>query len=216
MKDLIKISLLSILCGLLAVSCSWWGDSDEESEEQILSIAVKSPDADFSEYRTFCITDSIYYTDGEESKRVRTAVAEKFLNKVKEEFADCGYAYEEDATKADLIVDVSYIVSTTTSVFYDPYLWWDWAYWWDWYYYPYIDPFYPYYPFPAPVYYASYSAGMAIIDAVDVTDRKEKAPVVWHGIVRAVLDGNHRWEEISGAVEQCFDMLPPEEILVEE
>ncbi len=216
MKQIIKISIFSILCTALASSCSWWGDSDAEATEQILSVAVKSPSADFSKYLTFCITDSILYTTGDESVRTKNTVTEKFLKEIKGEFEDCGYAYEQDAAKADLIVDVSYIVSTTTSVFYDPYLWWDWGYWWDSYYYPFYDPFYPYYPFAAPVYYSSYSAGMVIIDVVDMTDKQEKTPIVWHGIMRALLDGEHKWEDIDNAVEQCFDMLPPVYIPIKE
>ncbi len=209
MKSLLRLSILSILCTMLAVSCSWWGDSDAESAEQVVSIAAKSPDADFSRYQTFCITDSILYTNGERSHRVKDNVAEKFLHKISSNFQHYGYTLTEEAAQADLIVDVSYIVSTTSAIFYDPYLWWDWAYWWDYYYYPYYDPFYPYYPFPAPVYYASYSAGMVIIDAVDMTAKKERTPIVWHGIVRAILDGEHTWSEVQTAVDQCFSMLPP-------
>ncbi len=209
MNNFIKISLLTFLCSVLAVSCSWWGDSSDESVEQVLSVAAKSPSADFTQYRTFCITDSILYTNGDKSNRVRNTVAERLLNKIRGEFEDCGYIYEENAKDVDLIVDVSYIISTTTTFIYDPYLWWDWSYWWDWYYYPCYYPFYPYYPFMAPVYYSSYSAGMVIIDAVDMTVLEERNPIVWHGVTRAILETNPVWEDVVKAVEQCFEMLPP-------
>lgn len=203
--------LIIPFCGLLlmaATSCSFFNNDYDQTEEQFVSLAYKSPDADFSGYRTYVITDDILYVNGDDQERISNDLTDNVIALVAGQMNSLGYTRVADETTApDLLVDLSYIVTTTTSIY--PGYWWDWDYWywWDWY-----TPIYPYYPYPMYPISTSYSAGSLIIEIVDMDQEytaNENVPIVWHGLVRGILGIEHTAQEREAAINQCFALIPP-------
>lgn len=205
-----KRYFILILLSVLALnSCDLYEDNNE-TLGQITSAVIKSPDADFSQYRTFAITDSVLFVNNKDSKRTKTEFSDLIVNCVSEEFETIGYKKITEGDP-DLIIDLTYFELRNTTVIFDPYYWWDWAWWWDYCpYYPY-DPFYPYYPYPMPSYYSSYTTGSLVIETVDMTrlEKEHAVPIVWHAVVRSILGASHSKAEIKEAVDECFTILPP-------
>ena len=174
---------------------------------QNVSIAQKAPDTDFSKFKTFTVNDPILYIDNEDKYRASNHFVETILANISDNFTSLGYTKATNPEEADLLVDLTYILSATT-VYYDPYYYWGWDYWWWWDgYFPY--PYYPYYPYPLPVEYISYYTGNLIIETVDMTHNGERFPIVWHALVRSLISGSNSKEEISSAIDECFTILPP-------
>ena len=194
----------------LSSSCSWFEDSQNSTYDDILSASIKSPDAKFSNYMTFAITDKVLFAYDEESKRESNPIGSSIINNVTKNMLDLGYTQIYDnSMKADLLVDISVLVSTHTTYYPGSYLWWDWNYWDPYWGY---DPFYPYYPYPLPTYSSSYTSGTIIIDVLSAKELKEKenkVPVIWHGYVRSILDVKHTESQRNAAIDKCFTMLPP-------
>lgn len=210
MKRKIKIIFAASVMVIALAGCSWWDNFDNETANEVLSVVYKSPEANFNDYQTFMITDSVLYVNEERNTRVSNTFTERLIENVTENFEACGYTKVTDR-QPDLIIDLSFIVSTFSSVYVDPFYYWGWDWWWD---YMWWDgyPFYPYYPYAIPTYYSSYSAYNIIIEAVDMTnaDNAEKVPVVWHAVVRSLVNGENASEqEIREAVHECFEMMPP-------
>ena len=53
----------------LSSSCSWFEDSQNSTYNDILSASIKSPDAKFSTYKTFAITDKVLFVYDDESRQ---------------------------------------------------------------------------------------------------------------------------------------------------
>lgn len=214
--------LFLFVTSLLVGSCSFWNDDYRETVDQFVSVAYKADNVDFTQYKTFAIADSILYVEGDKNVRQKNNLSEEVKAVVENEMTALGYKLfapgKGEFSTPDLIVDLAYIVNTTTVVY--PGYWWDWDYWWyyyDWYpydpffpYYPY-DPFYPYYPYPMYPMASSYSSGSLTIDIVDVKNMGDDSnpPIVWHGLVRSILNTTHTSSERAAAIGQCFDMVPP-------
>ena len=46
---------------------------------------------------------------------------------------------------------------------------------------------------------------------VDVTNvaSEQSVPVVWHGLVREILNGKHTQQELFASIDEVFEILPP-------
>ena len=206
MSQTLKLILTIVGISVLIQSCSLYQDNTETIIQNV-SIAQKAPDTDFSKFKTFTVTDSILYIDNEDKYRASNHFVETILANISDNFTSLGYTMATNPEEADLLVDLTYILSATT-VYYDPYYYWGWDYWWWWDgYFPY--PYYPYYPYPLPVEYISYYTGNLIIETVDMTHNGERFPIVWHALVRSLISGSNSKEEISSAIDECFTILPP-------
>ena len=218
-----KTFLFFLVTSLLVGSCSFFNDDYQETLDQFVSVAYRADDTDFSQYKTYVIADSILYVDGDKNVRKKNDLTNEVKSVVANQMNTLGYSPfipNDPTSRPDLIVDLSYIVTTTTTIY--PGYWWGWDYWYyyDWFYpyYPY-DPYYPYYPggfypyYPYPMYpvASSYSTGSLTIDIVDFKNyKKDTNPaIVWHGLVRSVLISTHSSEERAAAIKQCFEMMPP-------
>lgn len=204
MNKIVKFLLLSLSAVLFSQSCSLYND-DSETILQNVSIAQKSPIADFSQYHTYAITDSILYISDNEKHRTDNVFVQNILSGISSNMERLGYSKVESSQPSDLLIDVSYLLTATT-IYYDPYYYWGWDYWWWWdgYY-----PYYPYYPYPMPIEYTSYYTGNVIIAIVDMTNPDKSFPIVWHGVVRSLISGSNSVEDINNAIDECFTILPP-------
>ena len=218
-----KTFLFFLVTSPLVGSCSFFNDDYQETLDQFVSVAYRADETDFSQYKTYVIADSILYVDGDKNVRKKNDLTNEVKSVVADQMNTLGYSPfipNDPTSRPDLIVDLSYIVTTTTTIY--PGYWWGWDYWYyyDWFYpyYP-FDPYYPYYPggfypyYPYPMYpvASSYSTGSLTIDIVDFKNyKKDTNPaIVWHGLVRSVLISTHSSEERAAAIKQCFEMMPP-------
>ena len=205
-----KLFLLFIVAALSSTICTVFNEDYDETVEQFVSVAYRSADTDFSQFKTFVVADSILYVDSDKSVRKKNNLTEEVKSAVTSELTSLGYSVAAAGQAPDMIVDLAYLVSTTTTIY--PGYWWGWDYWWyyDWYY-PSYYPFYPYYPYPMYPVATSYSTGSLIIEIVDYANMSEGSnpPIVWHGLVRSILNSSHTSQERAQAIGQCFDMMPP-------
>ena len=202
----IKFIFSIIVASLLLGSCSLYNDNDETILQNV-SMALKSPNTDFSKLESFVITDSILFVTENKQYRESNQFVESLLEGITSNMIALGYTRTADKLEADMIVDVSYVVSQTV-IYYDPYIFWDWDYWWWDDMYPY-NPYYPYFPYPMPVMYDSYYTGNMAIDILDMTTGEQRVPVIWHGLVRNLISGSNSAEDMRNAIDECFTILPP-------
>lgn len=202
---IVKLSLLAFI-SVWVVSCSW-GDDWDETQDQILTIAYKSPEADFSQYRTFAVADSMTVVINGEKERVQNDESMKVYNQVVHNLTGLGYTQVSVSENPNLLADLSYIRSTNTTIY--PGYWSDWGWWWDTVGYPWY-PWSTYYPYPMPSIISTYITGTLIIELADVTKaREQNVPIVWHGVVRSILNGTHTEAQITDAINEVFTILPP-------
>lgn len=202
----IKLTLF-LLVGIIMVSCNW-GPGLDDTREQVLTVAYKSSEADFSAFKTYAITDSITVINNGVKKRVLDSQAEMILAQIEKNMNNLGYSMVDPKSNPNLLVDVAYIQQTNTSVF--PGYWNDWDWWWNDYFYPW-ESWQTYYPYHMPNIVSSYTTGSIIIDIADVTNiaKETNVPIVWHGLIRSILDYNHTQGEILAAISEVFTILPP-------
>ncbi len=203
---LVKLSIIAFL-SVWIVSCSWGPGNLDEIHDQILTIAYKSPEANFANYKTFAVSDSMSVVIDESKKRVKDEQSEKIYKLIVQNLTKLGYTEVEIPDTPDLLVDLGYIQSTKVTVY--PNYWSDWDWWWDYGKYPWY-PWQPYYPYPMPSIVSSYTTGSLIIDMADVTKVKDKTvPIVWHGIIRGILNEIYTEARLVKAVSEVFTILPP-------
>ena len=89
-----KIAKLTLLAfaSLWVASCSW-GDDLDQTHDQILTIAYKSPDANFSQYKTFAVADSMCVVVNGKKSRVQNAESMKIYSQVVHNHKGLGYTH---------------------------------------------------------------------------------------------------------------------------
>ncbi len=200
--------ILSLCAAILVASCSWGPSDLDETQEQILTVAYKSDTTNFSRFKTYAIVDSLSVVDNGKKYRVKSDTTDMIIAQVVENMNKNGYSWISTDEAADLIVDVSYIENTSTSLY--PGFWNDWDAWWYYYDYPWSG-WYPYYPFYMPTVVSSYTTGSIIVEIVDMVNvqRESSVPIVWHGLIRSILNYNPAEEEILLSINEVFTILPP-------
>ena len=144
--------------------------------------------------------------DGQK-KRVKNETSDAIFALIAQNMNKLGYTQVLPQQEPDALVDLGYIQSTRTSVY--PGYWSDWDWWWDYYYYPWY-PWHPYYPYPMPTVVTSYTTGTIIIEMADMNLVKEQTvPIVWHGVVRSILNDSHTTAQLTDAINEVFTILPP-------
>ena len=118
-----------------------------------------------------------------------------------------GYTQVDADGNPDLLVDLAYIQKANTYMY--PGYWNDWDWWWNYNYYPWFGwgSYYPYQTW----FITSYTTGSLVIEVADVVNvaTEQNVPVVWHGLVREILNGRHTQQELLEAVNEVFTILPP-------
>lgn len=203
---IIKLSVIAII-SIMVASCSWGPGNLDETQDQILTIAYKSPDANFQNLKTYAMADSMSVVIDGRKERVKNEDSQAIFSLIAQNLNKLGYTQTDPDSNPSVLVDLGYIQSTNKAVY--PGYWNDWDWWWNYYYYPYY-PWHPYYPYPMPAVVSTYTTGTIIIEMADVTlVKEEKVPVVWHGVVRSILNGTHTQAQLTDAINEVFTMLPP-------
>ena len=203
-----KFALIGFV-SLLVAACNWGPGDLDETRDQILTAAYKSQTADFGQFRTYAITDSMTFSYNGKKERVKNDTTVKIIAQVVQNMNALGYSQVEANQNPNLLVDLSYLVSTTTTVY--PGYWSDWDWWWQDYFYPGYYPWYPYYPYPMPTLVSSYTTGSVIIEIADVMNvaKDSSVPIVWHGLIRSILTRGHTEAQLLSSINEVFSILPP-------
>lgn len=203
-----KLVLTAFVGILLASACSWGPDGLDETQDQILTIARKTDAVDFTKFNSFAITDSITAVDDGKKVRISDATSDLIIAQVVRNMNLYGYTQVQPDENPDLLVDLAYIQRTNTYMY--PGYWTDWDWWWNWNGYPWYG-WDPYYPYQMPVFISSYTTGSVVIEIADVVNvaSESTVPVVWHGLVREILNGQHTQQELISSIDEVFTILPP-------
>ena len=200
--------LLMIFVGALVASCSWGpGSNMDETRDQILTIARKADAVDFSKFSSYAITDSITVVKDGFKSRLSNDTTDLIIAEVVRNMNANGYTQVDADGNPDLLVDIAYIQKANTYMY--PGYWNDWDWWWNYNYYPWFGwgSYYPYQTW----FITSYTTGSLVIEVADVVNvaTEQNVPVVWHGLVREILNGRHTQQELLEAVNEVFTILPP-------
>lgn len=202
-----KLVLIAFV-GALVSACSWGPGGLDETRDQILTIAHKTDAVDFTKFSSFAITDSITVVNDGMKVRLSDATANLIIAQVVRNMNLYGYTQVQADENPDLLVDLAYIQKTNTYMY--PGYWSDWDWWWDWNGYPWWG-WDPYYPYQMPAFVSSYTTGSIVIEVADVVNvaTESTVPVVWHGLVREILNGSHTQQELLSSIDEVFAILPP-------
>ncbi len=208
MKSRINIGILSVLFSVFFMtSCENYPGYDDYVDEQLVTVSSYNAKTNFTQYKTFSIADTVALVDNGTVTKVaitdpKYPALQKYAEKVKSNLTEAGFTYA--LLNPDLGVNLSLVKTTNTYVSY-PWWWWEYCYWDYW-----GCGYYPFYPYPYPVVVGGYSVGVLAMDMFDlknITDNK--VPAIWTGIVRGLYTGTHTDQEISAAIDQCFDQSAP-------
>ncbi len=159
------------------------------ASESRIYITNRDSTANFSEFKTFSIADSVVVIqDGQNAGKALTDYDAAIIAAMKAELVKRGYQQVDRTASPDLGINVSRIYSTSTGIVSYPNYWGDYGSYYDPYYwgyggYSYYDPYY---------YGASFydvyqtTEGLLSIDALNLKDAKEGNTIkpLWSGVVR--------------------------------
>lgn len=206
MKKILFISTLVIL----AVACQK-EPYPQDGDNEYLVYTAPAKDADFSDYTTFDIADSLLVI-GQSAKpeysQSNNALA--LIQAFRTNMEKLGYIYTPDNPDADLGIQLTYMIKTERFLQYynDPYWWldypgyWSPGYWGDWY------GFY----YPRPMVY-SYSTNALLADMVDLTAEQgdgKSLEIIWSVYIGGPAGPNVSYDvqRMKDSINQAFAQSP--------
>jgi len=201
---------LLMLLGLAGMSFVYTGCTKDplnnlSTDESRIYITDHDSSVNFSNYKTFNISDSVAVIDNGSMKKQLGAVDSAYINTVTKYMEQDGYTLVSKEQNPDVGVDVNRIISTSTGVIsYGDY----WGYYdsyWDPYYWGY--PGYGYYiPYGYSVY--QIKEGAISVDMLDLKNaaQDKKINVIWTGLIRG--SGIFDTTVADSQVKALFDQSP--------
>ena len=204
-----KILLISALA-LLAAACQK-EPYPQDGDSEYLVYTSPAKDADFSDFTTFDIADSLLII-GQSAKpeysQSNNALA--IIQAFRTNMEKLGYIYTPSNPDADLGIQLTYMIKTERFVQYynDPYWWLDYPGYWspgiwgDWYGYYY----------PRPMVY-SYSTNALVADMVDLTAEQgdgKSLEVIWSVYIGGPAGPSAAYDvqRMKEAADQAFAQSP--------
>lgn len=204
-----KILLISALA-LLAVACQK-EPYPQDGDSEYLVYTSPAKDADFSDFTTFDIADSLLII-GQSAKpeysQSNNALA--IIQAFRTNMEKLGYIYTPSNPDADLGIQLTYMIKTERFVQYynDPYWWLDYPGYWspgiwgDWYGYYY----------PRPMVY-SYSTNALVADMVDLTAEQgdgKSLEIIWSVYIGGPAGPSAAYDvqRMKEATDQAFAQSP--------
>lgn len=197
----------ALMTGIVAIaatltSCHKEPLNNLTNEESRIYITNFDSSANFSNYHTYSISDSVALIKNGQATRQLTSVDQAYITAVKKYLNQIGYTQVAKTEDPDLGVDVNRIVNTSTGVISYPDYWGYYGSYWDPYYWGYGG--YDYY---VPYSYAVYQVneGAMSIDLLDLKDAhtNNKINVVWTGLIRG--EGIFSESTADSQVKALFD-----------
>lgn len=176
------------LTGLASLSVIFVGCSKQpldniSAEESRIYITDHDSTVNFTNYKTYSISDSVAVIDNNKSAQQLNDVDSAYILAVKKYMQQAGYQLVTKKQNPDLGVNVNHIISTATGVISYGDYWNDYGGYWDPYYWGY--PGYGYY---VPYAYSTYQIreGAVSIDLLDLKNASadKKINVIWTGLIR--------------------------------
>lgn len=206
MKKILFISALA----LLAVACQK-EPYPQDGDNEYLVYTSLAKDADFSQYTTFDIADSLLVI-GQSAKpeysQSNNALA--LIQAFRTNMEKLGYIYTPSNPDAQLGIQLTYMIKTERYVQYydDPYWWLDYPGYWspgmwgDWY------GFY----YPRPMVY-SYSTNALLADMVDLTSEQgsgKSLKIIWSSYIGgpAGPSASYDVQRMKNSIDQAFVQSP--------
>ena len=107
---IVKLSVIALI-SILVASCSWGPGDLDETKDQILTVAYKSPDANFQNLKTYALADSMSVVIDGQKKRVKNEVSENIFSLISQNLSKLGYTQTTASQNPDILVDLGYIQS---------------------------------------------------------------------------------------------------------
>lgn len=186
-------------------SCTKDPVSNLSNDESRIYITEHDSTVNFSNYKTYSISDSVAVIDNQNATHELTASDQAYIDAVKKYMNTAGYQLVSKDATPDLGVDVNHIVNTSTGVISYGNYWNDYGGYWDPYYWGYPD--YGYYiPYAYSVY--QIKEGAISVDLLDLKNasKNDKINVVWTGLIRG--SGIFDASVADAQVKALFDQSP--------
>jgi hypothetical protein len=196
-----KIKLVFLMLGmglLFTLSCTKYPPSSERLLEDLAVLTQYDTKINFNNYKTYSLASNIIKVTDDSKEPMTGETASASLAQIDKNMQARGFVKVADNAKPDLGIQVFYFQNTTVYTYYYDY--------WGWYGY-----YYPYYPYSPPVYYASYTTGMANIEMLDLKNPdtvNQRTPIRWNAFIRGLLTDSHTTSDITGSIDQAFIQTP--------
>ncbi len=187
---------------ILTASCSKYPPASERLLEDLVVYTKYDTKANFKDYNTFYMSDSVTYIDAKDTGWYYNQNVKEVTHRIAANLTALGYTRSYNSKTADLALGIAMVKNINVSVYY-PGWWWGYpGYYPPDYWGGYQGYYYPYYP----VYVSSYSTGTILIDMMDLKypTAEKKIAIRWNAVIRALLTGRHTLAEVEQAVDQAF------------
>ena len=178
-----------------------------DNDNSYLVYTSPGKDVNFTQYKTFDMTDSLLVIgQGSKPKYVRNDAVKAILLDFRRNMEARGFVYTPDAEAADLGVQLTYVIKTERFVqFYsDPYWWLDYPGYWPSGYWGNWNGYY----MPRPVTY-TYTTNALLTDIVNLTgEQKEGTPleILWTSYIGGPAESTIQGDvtRMTEAIDQAF------------
>ena len=182
-----------------------------DNDNSYLVYTSPGKDVNFTQYKTFDMTDSLLVIgQGSKPKYVRNDAVKAILLDFRRNMEARGFVYTPDAEAADLGVQLTYVIKTERFVqFYsDPYWWLDYPGYWPSGYWGNWTGFY----YPRPVVY-TYTTNALLSDIVNLTGEQEEGKpleILWTSYIGGPASSSLQADiqRLTSAVGQAFVQSP--------
>jgi len=168
---------------IILTSCTKDPVNNLTADESRIYITDHDSSVNFSNYKTYSISDSVAVIENGKSSHDLTDAGQAYIDAVKKYMDQAGYQLVPKNDNPDLGVDVNHIINTSTGVISYGDYWDDYGGYWDPYYWGY--PGYGYYiPYAYSVYQVK--EGAVSLDILDLKNASadHKINVIWTGLIR--------------------------------
>lgn len=196
-----------VCVAVLYIGCTKDPLNNLSADESRIYITNRDSSINFSNYKTYSISDSVAVIENEKSTHQLNDVDQAYLDAVKKYMNQAGYQMVSKNDNPDLGVNVNHIISTSTGVISYGDYWGGYGGYWDPYYWGY--PGYGYYiPYAYSIY--SIKEGAISVDLLDLKSASEngdkKIDVIWTGLIRG--SGIFNASVADSQVRSLFDQSP--------
>jgi hypothetical protein len=199
-----KLLFMLILGGsIIFTSCTKYPPESDRTMDALAVFTKYDVNADFSQYSTYAIPDSIYFLSDTDSGKISNSNTALVINQIVKNMNERGYTRVAANANPDLAFNLAVDTKTTVTVYYPDY-WWGYyppyyyGGWYGWGYY------YPYYPVVT-----SYTSGTLSMELADfLTAQNQRIYIRWNAIIRGLLTGGHSASELTNSIDQAFIQTP--------
>ncbi|WP_221390648.1 DUF4136 domain-containing protein [Dyadobacter sp. NIV53] len=119
---MLKLTSLIILITTFGLfSCSNDPINDLSTEESLVYITNRDTDADYKEYKTFSIVDSVLVVENNQSGTALTEIDKDLLVRIITNMKNLGYTYVAPSAKPDVGINAAWVTNTQLNVVSQPY-----------------------------------------------------------------------------------------------